>query len=392
MKRDWRQTLRLLLQSASLLFVVIIAFRSRAGQIFSSCETICPFGGMEGMLHFVKTGQYLCVLSPSNVTLFLSLIALTFAGKRIFCSHLCPLGFIFEKINDLRIRFRMKALLPPPGVDRALQVLRYGVLITVLAGTAYAGDLVFRGYDPYFALFSLHSHGIAWTSYAVLGSFLILALFVPMAWCRYCCPLGACMDPFSRASLLRISRTNGTCTHCGLCDTVCPMMIPLSAQEEVRDVKCSFCLKCVRACPGGDTLRITGPGGKFPAASLMPVVLIAGFLAASYALTPLFHVPTYSKAIQSSPLKESAVKETRFIVDGLTCRGRSLMLYENLRYLPGVYDMVTFAYDRMLVLRYDPAMLNEKEIKECIEGAVRDPETGIVSAPFRVVRWTGGGT
>jgi hypothetical protein len=165
----------------------------------------------------------------------------------------------------------------------------------------------------------------------------------------------------------------------------------VSAVNEVRDVECSLCLECIGACPGGDTLRLTAPGGKSAGGSLVPVVLIVGFLAASCLLTPFFHVPTYSKIVQSLPLKESAVKATRFTVDGLTCRGRSVMLCENLRYLPGVYEMTTFAYDRILVLRYDPARLNEKEIKECIEGAVWDPETGIVSAPFRVQRWTGGG-
>jgi copper chaperone CopZ len=109
--------------------------------------------------------------------------------------------------------------------------------------------------------------------------------------------------------------------------------------------------------------------------------LAAMFLAVSYFVTPLFEVPTFERVINGAPAK---TVQKEIIVSGLSCKGRSLMLYENLRYLPGVRSMKTFARKRRLVLEYDPAQLSREDIKECIEGTMRDPETGEESAPFRV--------
>ncbi|MDQ7824983.1 MAG: 4Fe-4S binding protein [Candidatus Eremiobacteraeota bacterium] len=376
--------LRLLFQLFFLVFIAAVAVRGRLGQSFDTCESICPFGGAEGMIYFLTHRQYLCVLSYYNVALFIALLLLALAAGRLFCSYLCPLGLLYEKMNALRLRWKIKAKLPPPGVDRALQALRYLVIAVILYATWKIGDLVFRGYDPFFALFSLHGHGIAWTSYLVLGLTVAGALFIPMAWCRYLCPLGGAMDLPALVKLIRVTRDRGSCTGCGACDRTCPMAIPVSRRDEVREVNCTLCLQCASHCPEKDALQVRGPV-KRPAAWVLPVLVLA-FLVLSHLIAPLFRVPTLKSTFKPARPAAAPLKETVFTVEGLTCRGKSLMLSENLRYLPGMYEMETYASERKLIVRYDPGLLGEQDIRECIEGTMRDPETGEEAAPFRVLR------
>ena len=45
---------------------------------------------------------------------------------------------------------------PCAAADRLLSVMKYVVLVVILAATYRAGELIFRGFDPCYALISRH--------------------------------------------------------------------------------------------------------------------------------------------------------------------------------------------------------------------------------------------
>ena len=144
----------------------------------------------------------------------------------------------------------------PRRLDRALRLLRLPVLGLILYFTYRTGELVFRGYDPYYVMFSFNGHGVSWWSYLLVGGLLVCAWVFPMAWCRYLCPLGVALWPFSSVARLRMVRAAGACTGCGDCSRVCPQGIEVSRAEQVWSGECTLCLECTEACPSKGALDL----------------------------------------------------------------------------------------------------------------------------------------
>ena len=139
----------------------------------------------------------------------------------------------------------------PPKIDGRLKLLRYAVLALSLFFTYRIGELVLRGYDPFYLVFSGLGHGSAGALSAVVLALLALGAFVvPMLFCRYFCPMGAVLDPFSRLGLVRLWRDETKCSGCGRCSRACPQRIPVQHLRCVRHRDCANCLECVDACPG----------------------------------------------------------------------------------------------------------------------------------------------
>ncbi len=189
----------------------------------------------------------------------MSVLVLTLASKKSFCGWVCPLGTVQEWLGRLgrkvfRRRFRL-----PTRTDRVLMNLRYVVLIAVpvLTFTVWKFDLGFRAFDPFYILFSWGGHGTAALSFLIVVGVLGAALFVPFLWCRYLCPMGAAMDPLSRAGALRIRRNKKTCTNCGACDRACPHAIPVSQVNEVTARNCTNCLECIEECAVDGALELS---------------------------------------------------------------------------------------------------------------------------------------
>jgi ferredoxin-type protein NapH len=141
--------------------------------------------------------------------------------------------------------------------QRVLQVvLRSVVLVVVLAATWATGELVFRGYDPFYILFSVHGHDVRLWSYAILGALLVLGVLFPMSWCKYLCPLGTALWPLSKAGRLRLERSETHCSGCGACDDACPQALAVSTVPAVRSGECTLCLECTAACPVPEALGL----------------------------------------------------------------------------------------------------------------------------------------
>lgn len=266
----WAYIFRTVSQLVFLGLTVWIAYRVFAGDKGANIERYCPFGGIETLIPWLNKKGTICSLSTLNISLMAGLLLITILFKRVFCSHICPVGAISEWLAVLRRNLPFKTGRVPRGVDRWLKPIKYVVLAVIIYFTAQTSELIFRELDPYFVLFSLGTgHGIAEgpigvgaVSLWIIIGLLLMGLAVPLLFCRYLCPLAACLTPVSRFGAVRITRNEDTCTGCGECDEMCEWGIDVSERTVISTGECSNCQECIRACPESGTLTLNLGGGK----------------------------------------------------------------------------------------------------------------------------------
>ena len=235
-------------------------FGPEAGTL--SIEDYCPFGPVEGVVRFLKTtvageaGSFVGPVTLRNLGVLLSVAVLVLLTKKTFCSWLCPFGAVLEAAGALGSRLGLPRWRPGRRLDRGLRRLRHAVLVLIVALTGWAGFLVFKEVDPFWALYSLGADAAAWTAYAVLGGLLLGSLFHPGLWCHYLCPLGGLLDPMSRLGRICVVRNTSVCTRCGECAAACPQRIPVARRDRVSDGLCTNCLSCLDACPEAAALEL----------------------------------------------------------------------------------------------------------------------------------------
>ncbi len=265
MTRRWSvlRSTRLLAQVGFLLAAGIEGVRLARGESLAGVERYCPFGGLETAWSFVTRHSFSCTAGELNLALFLALLGLTLVARKAFCSWVCPVGSVSEWLFRLvRRPGRPVPVEPPAGVDRVLRWLRLPVLGVILVATWTTGELVFRGYDPYYILVSARGHDVRAWSYAILAGVLALGMVVPMAWCRYLCPLGVTLWPFAAVGRIRLRRNERHCTACAACTRACPHGIDVAASSEVRSGECTLCLECSAACPSTYAMELRLEGWK----------------------------------------------------------------------------------------------------------------------------------
>ncbi|MBU0509360.1 4Fe-4S binding protein [bacterium] len=225
-----------------------------------SFEAWCPFGGMESLWGLYQAGEFSCATGPLNLSMMVGIIVLALIAKKAFCGWACPIGYLGELAARLGGIVWRKRPVVPSKANEYFKLLRYVALVVSLYFTYKMGELVLRGYDPFYLIFSGFGHGsVGMTSVIVLAVLVLAAFVVPMFFCRYLCPLGATLDPFSRVGLVKIVRNEHTCTMCNLCQKVCPQDIAPQKVRVVRARDCTNCLECVDACPvkGALELKVT---------------------------------------------------------------------------------------------------------------------------------------
>jgi len=239
---------------------------------------------------------------------------------------MCPVGTISDWVQRISERLGVRPRTVPQGLDRALSLLKYAVLGVILFFTYRSAELVFRGYDPCYALIGRHGEDITFWAYAVSGGILLGSVLVTLPFCRWLCPLAAVLNPFSRFGVARIKRNSSTCLDCGLCARACPMGIAVDQAESVREARCISCLSCVGVCPDtADAPLVWGPPSRFGhrwsrwvlAGAI--IVITATAVGASHFL----QIPSFV-SVRGDRVKKPLGIELE--IEGLTCRGRATML------------------------------------------------------------------
>lgn len=243
---------------------VWVGYQMMNGVRGATIEKYCPFGGVETLIPWLNKTGTLCSLSTMNISILGGLLLITLLFKRAFCSHICPVGTVSEWISAFGRRFIITSRRLPRRLDRVLVWLKYVVLVLIVWGTVRVSELIFREVDPYYVLFTLgRGHGIAdgvlgigAYSLAIVLFLFLLSAFIPLAFCRYLCPLAACLNPFSKVGLARVHRNQESCIDCKKCDGACKWGIDISAMASVSSAECSNCQDCLRSCPVPETLTL----------------------------------------------------------------------------------------------------------------------------------------
>lgn len=315
------RTLRTLTQLGFLLLTLGAVFVVRG-----DAERWCPFGGVEALYTYFAEGNMPCSLGVSNFYILAAVLLMTLLLKRAFCSYACPIGTISEWLGRGAAGIGGRSVRVPPRLDRWLGLLKYVALVTILLATYRAGELLFRGYDPCYALLSRHGEDITFWAYTVAGAIVLASPFVAVPFCRWLCPLAAVLQPFSRVGLMRIRRNPDACADCGQCARACPMAVPVDEETEITASSCTACMECVDACPAEKQGALTwgppaAPRRAWPRSILVPMLLtcIAAAVAASY----LMPMPSFTYQRGDAP---EVTRIVELDIAGLSCRGRASLL------------------------------------------------------------------
>ena len=350
----------------------------------NNCELWCPFGGVEALYTYVTEGNMLCSLGTTNFFVLGGVLVSAVLLRRSFCGYLCPIGTISELCGSLGKRSGLRMVRVPARLDRGLSLLKYVVLVVILAVTWRAGELLFRGYDPCYALLSRHGTDITHWAYVVSGAILVASLVISVPFCRWFCPFAAVLSPFSRFGLGRIRRNEDACSSCGQCNRKCPMAIPVDSMRQVTAARCTLCLSCVEACPQADHGALSwGPPGSVRN-SWSQTALIASLLfcislavAASYALP----MPSFVKTHGTVPVETQSIT---LEIHDLTCRGRAnLLVYylerDDLYAIDGYWKLEAWPDPGLAKVRlhFDPANCDKAALLSAITEPYFDSVAGL---------------
>jgi ferredoxin len=369
------------------------------GQGQRAFEAFCPFGGIEAGWALFREKAYTCTLSEMNLAMLIAVAGLTILAGKAFCGWVCPIGLINEMLYKLgRLIPGLRKVSVPLRADRYVRWLRYPFTILMVVLTWRAGELILRGYDPFFLIFSGFGHGalgiVSWIS---LGVLLLGALVIPMLWCRYLCPMSAVMDILARFGLARIHRSEATCTDCGLCDRVCLQRVEVSRPPSVAAADCTRCLDCVEACPTAALAVKLGPPDPtthrkpwWRLTSWAVPIPVAAALLVGLRLSGPLTLPTATASF-FEPIAGSKAVAT-FTVEGVKCRGTSNFFIKRVSSFAGVAAVETYAGLHRARITFDRTKTSVSAIRDSINAPVVHPRTGArIPGVFTVTSTKSGG-
>lgn len=380
-----KQMIRRLVQTGFLALTVIAVF-----VVGGNAERWCPFGGVEAIYTYATEGSMICSLGISNFYILAAVLVLTLLMRRVFCGYVCPLGTIAELAHAGKRAISRRTLTVPARLDVVLSLLKYGVLAAILFFTFTNGELVFRGFDPCYALLSRHGEDITMWAYVISAAIIIASLWISLPFCRWLCPAGALFNLFSRFGFTRVRREPAKCIACGQCSKACPMVIPVDRVVEVKHARCLSCLDCLHACPQAANALTWGAAGKiWPQAAVLAALFV--LLAAAVVADVACPLPSFVKVQGDKPAQTACAE---WGIENLGCRGRAnLLLY----YLQRDDDYALKGYLKLeawpgpgharTMITYDPAAID----RQAIEDAMTEPYFDAVAqiwrqSPFKLQR------
>ncbi len=381
--RIWRRVTQALFLGVTLAAVFVFA---------SAAEQWCPFGGIEALYHYFGEGGMPCSLAVTNLYVLAAVLLVTLLLRRAFCGYVCPLGALGEWLHAVGRRAGVPRVEVSARGDRVLSLGKYLVCGVIVYFTFRTGELVFRGYDPCYALLSRHGEDITWWAYALSVALIVASLAIAVPLCRWLCPLAAVLNLCSRWGWARVRRRPEACASCGACAEACAMRIAIDTLEEVRAARCTACMECLDACAhkGRDALRWEGawPRGRALPRGLVVGVLVAATAGAIAAAT-LAPLPAFVKARDSA---HGALATLELHIEGVTCRGAANLLFgfltrDDTAEVTGYLRLEAWpgAGGARVRITHDPAASTAQGIKEALTEPYYDAALGRYrDSPFRI--------
>lgn len=215
-----------------------------------------PFSDPLMVLQSLASGHLPAMLALAGALIIA--VGYALAGKRLFCSWVCPVNPLTDLAAWLR---RLLGITASTTLSRSL---RYWLLGLILLGSAVTGGLLWEWINTV----SLTGRGLIFGFGA--GVWLLTALFlfdllvVEHGWYGHFCPTGALYGVLGCKSALVVEAAERTrCTRCMDCFHVCPepqvLRAPLLDKHspvQVTDRDCIICGRCIDAC-AEDVFKIT---------------------------------------------------------------------------------------------------------------------------------------
>jgi NosR/NirI family nitrous oxide reductase transcriptional regulator len=173
-------------------------------------------------------------------------VSLFLIGRGLFCGWLCPFGALQEVVGWLAKRWRIRQLKIAYPLHKKLQLIKYGVLVLLLALSLYANVMaeVMAEVEPFkttFTLMFVRSWPFVIYALVILG----LGLYINKFYCRYVCPLGAGLSLLGRFHPIKwLSRRKECGSPCTLCHHKCDIkaILPSGAIDYNECIQCFECI------------------------------------------------------------------------------------------------------------------------------------------------------
>jgi polyferredoxin len=230
-----------------------------------------PIASLMNLKLWVATG-HAPAMHPAGMFLLLAFLAMSWLMRKSFCSWLCPVGTVSEKLYEIgRDTFGRNFRLAR-WADVPLRSLKYILLGLFLYAVASMPAPAIRAFleGPYGLISDVKMLNffryLGGGGAAVLGILVGLSFFIQHFWCRYLCPYGALMGIAALFSPARIRRDEKLCIDCAKCAKACPALLPVDKLPAVKSAECSGCLICIESCPAEGALEMRfGKRRKLPA-------------------------------------------------------------------------------------------------------------------------------
>ena len=390
-------------------------------------EKYCPMGGLQAFATYLANNSLPCSMSMVQIAMGFALIAAVVLFSKLFCAYICPVGTVQDLISKARKAMKIKGIKIENGsvADKALRVVKYGLVFWIFYMTVNASELFCKNLDPYYAIATGFKGEITlWMSIVSISVILLGSFFINMFWCRYLCPLGAISNSLKfwiwigvlfgvyfvadvlganipwavllgafcivgylleifhakpKFQLLHVTKNDALCNNCGLCMKNCPYHIDIKSchNGKVNHVDCNLCGECVASCSTG-ALNI---GMCKPSSSkvwkVVPAVLTVVLIALGMWAGGKFELPTIDITWGIENVAEDGTVTTLVDKDALQtttieglrsvkCYGSSMAFKAKLEKVSGVHGVKTFVRRHSADVLFDPAKTTPEKIQEAI--------------------------
>lgn len=195
--------------------------------------------------------QIVTAIAASSVCWLLFWAAMTMIFGRVYCSTVCPTGFLLDIFGRLRGRRHYLWSRPRPAVRTAFLVLFAACFV---AGVTSVVGLL----DPYGAFTRIVTacvRPMAIGAGGLLVAVLTLAVIAVSGLrrgrliCNTVCPVGSLLGLISRRSLYHADINTDLCVNCGRCADVCKAECIDLTDHVVDASRCVTCFDCMDVCP-----------------------------------------------------------------------------------------------------------------------------------------------